>query len=219
MFIAHFGLGLGAKRAAPAISLGALFLACQLADLLWPTLVLLGIEQVAVEPGVTVVTPLNFVSYPYSHSLLMLAVWGAFFAAAYAAVTRLRVSAAIALALLVVSHWVLDVITHRPDLPLTPFGAERFGFNLWASVRGTLIVEFGIFAVGVWLYLRATTARDRVGSAGFWALVVFLVVVMIANVFGPPPPNVAAVAWTVESMWLLVLWGSWIDRHRYPRGI
>ena len=217
MFIGHFGLGLGAKRFAPAVSLGALFLACQFADLLWPTLVLLGVERFSIEPGATVVTPLNFISYPYSHSLLMLAIWGVILGTVYASVTRLRAKAAISLALLVMSHWVLDVITHRPDLPLSPFGGRKYGFELWSSLRWTLIAEFGLFIAGVWTYARLTLARDRVGSFGFWTLVLFLAVVMIANVLGPPPPSVAAVAWTAESMWLLVLWGSWVDRHRHHR--
>src|SRR5882672_7341909 len=107
MFIGHFGLGFGATKAAPAVSLGTLFLACQFADLLWPTLVLLGVEQVEVQPGATKMTPLNFVSYPYSHSLLALCVWGVAFGVVYLAIRRTRVSAAVTIALLVVSHWAL----------------------------------------------------------------------------------------------------------------
>ena len=75
MFIGHFAVALGAKKVAPAVSLGTMFLAAQLADLLWPTFVLLGIERVEIAPGATAVTPLDFVSYPYSHSLLALALW------------------------------------------------------------------------------------------------------------------------------------------------
>ena len=217
LFIGHFGLGFGAKRAAPAVSLGALFFACQLADLLWPTLVILGVEQVAIEPGATAVTPLNFISYPYSHSLLMLGVWGVLVGAAYAVATRSRVSAAATLALLVLSHWLLDFITHRPDLPLTPTGSARFGLDLWSSISGTLIVEFVIFGIGVWLYARATVARDRTGSIAFWTLVAFLAMVMLANVFGPPPPSAKAVAWSAQAIWLLVAWGYWVDHHRMPR--
>lgn len=217
MFISHFALGFAAKKAAPAVSLGALFLAGQLADLLWPTLVLLGVEHVAVEPGATRVTPLNFISYPYSHSLLTLCVWGLLLGGIYAVATRARAAAAITLALLVVSHWVLDVISHRPDLPLTPQGTARFGLNLWSSAPGTLIVEFALFLIGVALYVQSTRARDRIGSVGLWALVGFLAVTMIANVFGPPPPSASAVAWAAQALWLLVIWAYWVDHHRYPR--
>jgi hypothetical protein len=217
MFIGHFGLGFGAKKVAPAVSLGALFLACQFADLLWPALVLLGAERVAIEPGATAVTPLNFISYPYSHSLMTLCGWGALVGIVYAAATRSDAAAAGTLALLVVSHWVLDVVVHRPDLPLTPWGSARFGLGLWSSLAGTLVVELSLFTAGVFLYVRATAPRDRIGSGGLWALAGFLLLVALANAFGPPPPSVSAVAWSAQAMWLLVLWGYWIDRHREAR--
>lgn len=216
MFIGHFGLAFGAKRAAPAASLGTLFAACQFADLLWPTLVLLGYERVEILPGATRVTPLDFVSYPYSHSLLALGAWAAIGGLVYYAIRRARISAAITVALLVVSHWLLDYASHRPDMPLTLGGAERVGLGLWNSVPGTLAVELAIFAAGVLLYLRETTPRDRIGSVGLWSLVIFLVAVYLANVFGPPPPSAAAVAWSAQAMWLLVAWGYWIDQHRIP---
>ena len=173
MFIGHFGLAFGAKKAAPAASLGTLFAASQFADLLWPTLVLLGYERVEVRPGVTKMTPLDFVSYPYSHSLLALCGWGLAFGAIYWAMRRTRISAAVTVALLIVSHWVLDYITHRPDLPLTLTGADRFGLGLWNSVPATLAVESTIFGAGLLLYLRETTPRDRIGSIGLWTLVGF----------------------------------------------
>jgi hypothetical protein len=108
MFLGHFGLAFGAKKAAPAVSLGALFAASQCADLLWPTLLSAGYEQVVIRPGITVVTPLDFVSYPYSHSLLALCLWAMLWQAAYVVLTRTRIAASIAIAALVVSHWLLD---------------------------------------------------------------------------------------------------------------
>jgi hypothetical protein len=217
MFIGHFGIAFAAKRVAPAVSLGALFAAAQLADLIWPVLVLQGIETVAVDEQATVVTPLDFVSYPYSHSLLALAVWGALFGGLYALVRRARLPAAATLALLVASHWILDFMTHRPDMPVTLAGTPRFGLGLWNSLPATLVVEFALLGVGVALYARTTRATDRVGSAGLWALVAFLSIVQIANAFGPPPPSPEAVAWTALSMWLLVASGYWIDRHRVAK--
>jgi hypothetical protein len=217
MVLGHFGLGFGAKKVAPAISLGTLFLACQFADLLWPTLVLLGVERVEIVRGATPMMPLDFVSYPYSHSLLALSLWGIAFGVVYMAVRRARVSAAVTLALLVVSHWVLDYVTHRADLPLTMTGPERVGLGLWRSMAGTLIAEFAIYAVGLALYVRATAPRDRIGSIGLWALAVFLPAVYLASVFSPPPATPAAVAWSAQAMWLLVFWGYWVDNHRTPR--
>ena len=177
MFIGHVGLAFGAKNAAPAASLGALFAACQLADLLWPTLVILGDERVEVRPGATRMRPLDFVSYPYSHSLLALCAWGVVCGAIYDAIRRTQISAAVTVALLIGSHWVLDYATHRPDLPLTPTGADRVDLGLSNSVPGTLAIELTIVIAGLLLYLRATDARDRIGSAGLWALTIFMLVV------------------------------------------
>ena len=118
--------------------------------------------------------------------------------------------------LLVISHWVLDYVTHRPDLPLTPGGADRLGLGLWNSIPGTLAVELPIFAAGLFVYLRQTEARDRIGSIGLWGLVAFLFAVYLASAFGPPPPTASAVAWSAEAMWLLVFWGFWVDKHRLP---
>ena len=216
MFIGHFGLAFGAKKAAPAASLGALFAACQLADLLWPTFLLLGYERVAVQPGVTRFTPLDFVSYPYSHSLLALCGWAVVFGAIYYAIRRARIPAAVTITLLVVSHWALDYLTHRPDLPLTPNGSDRLGLGLWNSVPGTLAVELTIFVAGLLLYLRETTPRDWIGSLGLWGLVGFLLIVYLGSAFGPPPPTWTAVAWSAQAMWLIVVWGYWVDNHRIP---
>jgi len=218
MFVGHFGLGFAAKRAAPEVSLGTLILACQLADILWPTFVLLGIESFEIRPGITAVTPLDFTHYPWSHSLVALIAWGVIFALAYrvARPSAPRTTLAV-LALLVVSHWVLDFVVHRPDLPLTPFSNARYGLGLWNSMPATLAVELPIFAAGVAIYATTTAARDRIGAWAWWSLVAFLSIVYFMNLFGPPPPGIGAVAWVTESGWLLVLWGWWIDRHRAPR--
>ena len=218
MFVGHFGLGFAAKRAAPGVSLGTLILACQFADILWPTLVLLGVESFEIRPGITTVTPLDFTSYPWSHSLAMLVAWGMIFALAYRFARPSASRAALwTLALLVVSHWVLDFIVHRPDMPLTPFGETRYGLGVWNSLPATFAVEVPLFAAGVAVYTNTTVARDWTGAWAWWALVAFLSVVYLMNLFGPPPPGIAAVAWVTESAWLLVLWGWWIDRHRAPR--
>ena len=162
MFIGHYALAFGAKRVAPMMSLGTLFLACQFADLLWPTLLVLGLEVVEIDPGNTVVTPLNFVSYPYSHSFVVLAgVVGA---------VRARLSRDSRLAsggdrarsrALVFSHYVLDVITHRPDLPITLSGSRRLGFGLWNYPGTTLALESALFIIGTTIYMSVTRARDR----------------------------------------------------------
>ena len=214
MFIGHFALAFAAKKAAPKVSLGTLFMAAQLADLVWPTLVLLGIETLAVAPGITAFTPLDFTSYPYSHSLVALTGWAAALAVTYALVRHGKVREGITLAVLVLSHWVLDFLTHRPDMPLTIGGDARLGLGLWNSIAGTILVEGLLFAAGVAVYMKATRSVDRTGKVALLALIGFLVVVYVANVVGPPPPSASAVAWVAESSWLLVAWAYWVDRYR-----
>ena len=216
MFLGHFAVGLAAKRIAPEVSLGTLFLAAQLADLVWPTLVLAGIESFSIRPGITAVTPLDFTRYPYSHSLVGMALWGVGLSVLYLVIRRRRFEAVILFAV-VLSHWLLDFVSHRPDLPLTLTGAERFGLGLWHSRIATLAVESLLFVACAWICARSTRALDRIGRWSLVGLIVFLVCIYLANIFGPPPPSVAAVAWSAQAIWLLVAWGYWLDRHRVRR--
>jgi hypothetical protein len=215
MFLGHYAVALGAKRIAPAVSLATLFAAAAFLDLVWPVLVITGIEHVVVAPGSTKFTPLDFVDYPISHSLLLSLVWALVFGGA-AFLYRRSVRLAIVTAALVVSHWGLDAIVHRPDLPLFPGGSTRIGFGLWNSVAGTLAVELSMFAAGLAIYLRSTQAKDRVGRLGFLSFVVFLLAIYAGAAFGPPPPSADAVAWSDMGQWLVILWAGWVDRHRIP---
>jgi len=216
VFIGHFAVAFAAKRIAPGVSLGTLFLAAQLADLIWPLLVLRGIEIVAIRPGITAMTPLDFIHYPYSHSLLALAAWSVLLGGVYLLRHRPAATAALVIAAVALSHWLLDVISHRPDMPLTLTGPTRIGLGLWNSIPATIVVEGLMFAAGVALYARGTDARNGIGRNGFVALVAFLALVYLASAFGPPPPSPAAVAWTAQAIWLLVAWAYWVDRNRSP---
>ena len=214
MFIGHFAVAFAAKRTAPTVSLGTWFVACELIDLVWPLFVLLGIEVVAITPGITPFTPLDFVSYPWTHSLLMCAVWAFGMAALYWALRHDLVAAALVGAV-VLSHWFLDAIVHRADLPLAPGSDVKIGLGLWHSVPGTLALEAAMFAAGVWLYATGSTARDRIGQYGFAGLVALLVVAYVSAAFGPMPPSVAAVAWAgIVGGLLTAALGYWVDRHR-----
>lgn len=216
MFIGHFAAAFAAKRATTRPSLGWLFAACQFPDLLWPILVLAGIERLSIDPGNTAFTPLSFDHYPWSHSLLMVAVWGAMLGGLYL-VLRKDVRGAVVIEALVMSHWLLDFVTHRPDLPLAPGGATRVGLGLWNNAPATLAIETLFFAGALSLYAMVTKPIDRVGRVGFWVLAAFLMGTYLANAFGPPPPTAMMVAASALALWLLVPVAAWIDRHRSDR--
>jgi len=213
MFIGHFGIGLGAKKTAPKISLGTLFLAAQFLDLLWPTFLLLGWEHVKIQPGITKMNPLNFTDYPLSHSLLMACVWGILVGGAYFLLKR-KSRGALVLGLCVVSHWILDLLVHRPDLPLYPGSSIMVGFGMWNYETLEIIVEGLIFFIGLWLYIKSTKPKNKIGTYGFWALIIFLILIHSANLFGSPPPSSTAIAWAGELQWVLVIWAYWVDHNR-----
>jgi len=213
MFIGHFALGLAAKRAAPRTSLGTLFVAPTLADLLWPVFLLLGWEHARVVPNPNPFLNLWLDDIPTSHSLLTLIGWGALFAFLY----RMRTGyakGAMVLALLVVSHWVLDFITHRPDMPLYP-GGPTVGLGLWNSVVATLLVEGAMLLVGIAIYTRATRPRDRIGRYGFWALALVLALSYVSSLFSPPPQDQRTLALLALVFGGLFVWfAAWVDKHR-----
>ena len=213
MFVGHIAVSLAAKRAAPRTSLGTLVAAAVWIDLVWPVLLLAGVERVRIDPGNTPFTPLDFESYPFTHSGVAVVLWSAAFGAAYLARTGYRRGAAV-VAALVASHWVLDAISHRPDLPLLWRG-PMVGLGLWYSVPATLAVELALFAAGVVVYARSTQARDAVGRWALAGLVAFLVATYLGSAFGAPPPSVTAIAVGGLAMQsAIVAWAAWVDRHR-----
>ena len=212
MFIGHFAVALGAKRAAPAIPLGLLVGAAIGLDLLWPVLLLAGVESARIDPGNTAFTPLAFDSYPWSHSLVTSIVWGAL--VALIAFPRLKSAGAAAIvAAVVVSHWVLDYVTHRADMPLWPGGPKQ-GLALWNSIPGTLIVEGLLFGAAVYLYHAAFPARDRTGTWAFWVVVALVTLMWVTSPWSPPPPSMRAVAFAGLATWLFPMWAAWVERHR-----
>ena len=213
MFLGHYAVALGAKPLAPKASLGSLLAAAAFLDLVWPVFVLAGLEVVRVDPAATKFTPLDFVSYPYSHSLLTSVGWGLLFGGIYMLVRR-DARGAVVLAALVVSHWILDLIVHRPDLPLTLGDGAKYGLGLWNEPVATAIVELTMLAAGLWLYAKTTWSKDKVGSRGLAGFVVFVLAIYAGAALGPPPPSAEAVAWSDLGQLLIVILAAWIDRHR-----
>lgn len=209
----HVAVGFAAKRAAPHLPLGLLVGCALLLDLVWPIFLLAGVESVRVVPGATAVTPLDLKDYPYTHSLVGALGWSLLVATAvYAARKRLRYAAVTALC--VISHWILDFVTHAADMPLYPGSRTFVGLGLWRSIAGTIFVEGALTVACVLVYVRATKASDGVGRWGLAVFLAFVTAVYFANIFGPPPPDARAIAYAALLMWLFLPWTSWIDRHR-----
>jgi len=214
MFIGHAAVALAVKPLLPRVNLAWPLAAAFWVDMVWPVFLLAGIEQVKIDPGNTAFTPLDFVHYPWTHSLAAAVAWSIAFSLVF---VRTGKRAATILGLLVFSHWLLDALSHRPDLPLWPGSGTMIGFGLWYSVPATLAVELAMFAIGIALYVRASPARDRTGFFAFWGLIAFLLVAYAGAAFGPPPPNVPAIAITgIAGGLLFTAWAGWADRHRGP---
>lgn len=211
MFIGHFGAGFASKAIDRNISLGTLFLASQFIDLLWPIFLLLGIESVKVDPGNTSVTPLNFTFYPISHSMLSVIVWGILFGTIYYFIKK-NLIGSILLGGLVFSHWLLDFLTHRPDLQLFPWSSYKVGLGLWNSLSGTIIVESFIFITGVYIFYNYAKPSTKQKRILLFSLVIILAIIYAMNLAGPPPPSEKPLAFVGLAQWLLIAWAYWADK-------
>ena len=210
MFVGHLAVGLVAKRVAPRVNLGWLIAGVCALDLVWPILVLAGVERVRIVPGATAFTPLVFESYPWSHSLVMATVWGV----GLAAVARARGVPSASLGLLVllaVSHWVLDVVTHAPDLPLWPGSSPRFGLTLWNSIPLTFAIEGAMWIAAILFYLRITASRSLRSRVAFWSLVVVTTVLWALSPWSPPPSPQVLGWFALVGGWITVPWAAAAD--------
>ena len=214
MFIGHFAVAFAAKKLSPRTSLGTLVLAAEWSDFIFPALILAGLEHAGIKEGANAFLRLDLSDYPISHSLVAALGWALLLGGLVLWRSRDR-RAALVVAAVVFSHWILDFVSHTPDVPLWP-GGPLVGLGLWRSVTATVAVEGLMFAGALWLYFRSTRARDRVGQWGAVALAAFLAVIYAMNLTSPPPTNVQSFAAVGLSAWLLVVWAWWADRHREP---
>jgi LexA-binding, inner membrane-associated putative hydrolase len=213
MFVGHYAAAFVAKRLESSASLGTYVLAAMLADLAWCLFLLVGIEHVQFKPGSGAANYLAAWDVPWSHSLLMGVVWAALLTAIYAFGRRDPRAARILFAV-VVSHWVLDVITDW-EMPLAPGVRQTFGFGLWASVPATLVVEGGFWLAAIVLYLRATRPKTRTGVLAFWVGIAVLTALWYQNITGPPPPDARTAAiGSFVFFSLSVMWAFWMNRLR-----
>jgi hypothetical protein len=214
MGIGHLAVGFASKRLAPRVSLGLLLFAPLFIDALFMIFVAVGLEHARIVPGITAANPLDLYDLPISHSLVGAVGWAALFAGVYFAARR-RLGEAAVLFVGVVSHWVLDVVAHRPDMPVLPSG-PFLGLGLWRSVTATILVEGAMVIGAVVVYARVTRSRDRFGRIGLWALLALLLVIHLGAYLGPPPPSVRAMLITGPFFALPVVAAHYIDKHRVP---
>jgi hypothetical protein len=216
MVLGHYGVAFAAKKITPRVPLPLLFIAAQLADILWPVFLITHIEKYAIVPGTSVVSPYDFIYYPWSHSLAMDIFWGLLLGILYYRITKYRPGAWM-VGLVVVSHWVLDLIVHIPDLPLTPFSNIKLGFGGWNSFVFTIAIESIIFYGGVFIYWKATKA---ISAAGHWSLI--LLVLLLSALFfstfssssgdGTPLMTIFIIFMVLQIVLILLSW--WVDRTR-----
>lgn len=214
MVVGHFAVGFAAKRVAPRVSLGTLQLASVFPDLLVCGLLFAGIEHIRITPGITVYSYLDAYDIAISHSLVMDVIWSALLAAVY--FRRHHDSrGSWVLFVAVLSHWMLDVVSHRADMPIAPGVHRLLGLGLWNSLPATFAIEGALWLFGIVVYARATRRTDRLGTYGLWTVVSLLTLAWIALPFRPAPPSPLASVLRAAMFDLAVLaWAYWVDRHR-----
>src|SRR2546426_3299385 len=193
MFVGHYGVSFAAQGGDKTIPLWVLFFAVQLLDVFWSVFVLCGIEKVRIAPGITASNPLDLYYMPYTHSLVAALLWSLGAYVAYRAIRAFGAShrAAGLVAVAVFSHWVLDLVVHRPDLPLYD-NAAKIGLGLWNYPAPAFLLEVAVLFGGMFLYLRSTTATAALGRYGMPVFGVVMLIVQAIVFFGPPPPSATA---------------------------
>jgi len=215
MFVGHYGPGFAAKALDKKIPLWLLFLAVQLVDVVWAILVLLGIEKVRIVPGITVTNPLDLYYMPYTHSLLAALLWSVAALLIYRYASRLgNWFSATLVGLAVLSHWVLDLVVHRPDLPLYD-NTMKVGLGLWNYPVLSSALEAALLFGGMFFYYKTTRPVSRGGRYGMIIFGFVMLAVQFSVFFGPPPPSdkaVAIMALFSYVVFTLVAW--WLERKR-----
>jgi hypothetical protein len=224
MFLGHFGVAFALKRAEPKLSLGTLFVATQLVDLLWGVFLLLGWEHVRILPDDNPLLTLQFYDYPISHSLVGALGWGLAAAALYYSwptrdTTRhWQASALVGAA--VASHWLLDLIVHVPDLPLAGNDSPKLGLGLWRHFGLSVALELLVLGAGFAIYLKGRSRRHPVRPVRLAIVLILLVGTYAASIVGPPPSSATTIgAADIVFMLFVAALAAWADRAAEHRGL
>jgi hypothetical protein len=214
MFVGHYGVSFAVKSCEKRIPLWLLFVAVQFVDVLWAIFVLAGIEKVRITPGITATNPLDLYYMPYTHSLIAALLWSGVGFIGYKGVHKGGAYAAFLVAVAVFSHWVLDLIVHRPDLPLYD-DMYKVGLGLWNYPALALALEASLLLGGIFFYLRASKAESQIGRFGMLAFGIILLIVQGIVFFGAPPPSPSAAALTALISYVVFAGiAYWLEKKR-----
>jgi membrane-bound metal-dependent hydrolase YbcI (DUF457 family) len=215
MFVGHYGPSFAIKAVRPAVSLWLVFIAVQLVDVLWAILVLLGVEKVRIIPGITASNPLDLYYMPYTHSLIGAIFWSLAVAFVVWLLPRVATrSVAVWIGVAVFSHWILDFLVHRPDLPLYD-DTLKIGLGLWNFPVVALSLEAALLFGGMILYLRVTAPINAIGRVGLPVFGVVMLAIQSYIFFGPPPVSPAAAAFTALGSYIVfAVLAEWLAHHR-----
>jgi hypothetical protein len=217
MLLGHVAAGLAGKKFASRVSLGTLVLAGTLSDLVFTVLVIAGVEHLRIVPGITAVNPFDMYDYPFSHGLLANIVMAVLFAGIYFLIKKDRRSS-IVLGLVVLSHWVLDVISHCPDMALIGSDGPKVGLGLWNSFAGSVAVELVLILVGLILYLRATKPRRALSYLPLSLFILYSAFMFTGWLLGTIPENLIVVYISSGIMMIIYLaLAYWTDYLREKR--
>lgn len=214
MFVGHYGVSFAAKAYRHQLPLWLLFIAVQLIDVFWSIFVLLGIEKVRIVPGYTASSPLDLYSMPYTHSLVGAALWSIAFGVASLLIYRWNRAAGVIAGLAVFSHWVLDLLVHRPDLALYD-SHGKMGLGLWNYKWPEFVLEVLIVFVGIYIYMRSTRATGGIGRYGFVVFAIVMLAIQASQLYTPPPPSGNIVA--ISALFTYALFAgtaAWLERKR-----
>jgi membrane-bound metal-dependent hydrolase YbcI (DUF457 family) len=216
MFVGHYAASLALKKFEKRASLGVLFLAVQLVDILFFPFVLLGIERINIVENFTDATHFELEYMPYTHSLVGSLFWAGVVYALFRWVFVKRESVALVIALAVFSHWVLDLLVHTPDLPVWNDASLKLGFGLWNNAVATYLLEATLLLAALWLYLRSTAATSKAGKYGMGIFVIVLLLVNIVNIFGPlhDDSRLALSVTALAAYFIFAATAFWLDKKR-----
>ncbi len=220
MFLGHAGVALALQRLHPKVSLGTLLFAAWLSDILLGVTLLLGWEHVAIVPGATATSSVVLDRVPISHGLAGVVLWAVVLGAVYySRPTRdtaghFRASVLVSVAAL--SHLLLDLVSTPGSLPVSGADSARFGLGLAHSLPGTMVVELGLLAAGLWVFItvhRTHRHQVRIGPLALFAGV--LVLLFLGMLFGPDPSSPDTVARALLfGLPALALLGAWAGREQ-----